>query len=78
MVGRDVFSEAPALVFNKNYDWKSEYGTYYGGKFTPADESVELPEDYVKTTKAIVRNKVLFCEWVLDTDYYRYLFAPTE
>ena len=78
MVGRDVFSEAPALVFNTNYDWKSEYGTYYGGKFTPADDSVELPEDYVKNTKAIVRNKVLFCEWVLDTDYYRYLFAPTE
>ena len=78
MVGRDVFSDAPALVFNSNYEWKTDYGTYYGGSFHPADASVQLPEGYVDAVKAIVRNKVLFCEWVLDTDYYGYLFAQTE
>jgi len=76
MVGRDVFSDAPALVFNTNYDWKTEYGTYYAktGKFVPNDPDLELPEDYVSTMKAVVKNKRSFCAGVLDNDYYRYLF----
>lgn len=76
MIGRDVFSDAPALVFNANYDWKTEYGTYYAknGKFVPNDPNLELPEDYVKTMKAIVKNKRSYCAGVLDNDYYRYLF----
>ncbi len=77
MPGRDVFSDAPALFFNLSYDWKTEYGTYYSskGKFVPADESVELPKNYVSTMKAIVRNKIRYCKGVLDTDYFRYLFG---
>lgn len=74
MVGRDVFSEAPALVFNMNYQWKTEYGTYMGGTFYPNDPDLEIPESYVEAIKVIVRNKMRFCEGVLDTDYYGYLF----
>ena len=76
MIGRDVFSDAPALVFNANYDWKTEYGTYYAknGKFVPKDPNLELPEDYVKTMKTVVKNKRSYCAGVLDNDYYRYLF----
>lgn len=76
MVGRDVFSEAAPLVFNTSYDWKTEYGTYNAAdaKFTPADASVTLPDGYVDTMKAIVRNKVRYCKWALESDYYRYLF----
>ncbi len=77
MPGRDVFSDAPALFFNLSYDWKTEYGTYYSskGEFVPADESVELPKDYVATIKAIVRNKIRYCKGVLETDYFRHLFG---
>ncbi len=77
MPGRDVFSDAAALVFNTNYDWKTEYGTYYSskGKFVPNDESVELPENYVSTMKAIVRNKIKYCDGVLETDYFRHIFG---
>ena len=76
MVGRDVFSDAPALVFNANYDWKTEYGTYYAknGKFVQNDPNVELPADYVKTMKAVVKNKRSYCAGVLDNNYYKYLF----
>ena len=76
MVGRDVLSDAPALVFNTNYDWKTEYGTYYAknGKFVPKDPNIELPEDYVKTMKAVVKNKRSYCAGVLDNNYYKYLF----
>ena len=74
MVGRDVFSEAPALVFNMSYQWKTEYGTYMGGVFTPADDSIPIPDGYVDAVKAVVRNKVKFCNLVLKADYFEYLF----
>ena len=77
MPGRDVFSDAPALVYRTNYDWKTELGTYYAssGKFVPASEDVEIPEDYVKTIKAIVKNKISYCDGVLETDYFRKIFG---
>lgn len=77
MVGRDVFSDAMPLMFNIFYDWKTEYGTYIASeyKFYPADESIEIPEGYVDAVKAIVRNKIRYCQWVLETDYFRHLFG---
>ena len=76
-VGRDVLSDAPAIVFNSGYDWKTEYGTYFSskGEFVPADESIELPEDYISSVKKVVRNKMRFCEGVLTYDYFRHLFG---
>ena len=75
--GRDALSDTPALVFNATYDWKTDYGTYYAssGTFVPTDPSVELPDGYVGTVQAIVRNKMRYCELVLDNDYFAYLFS---
>ena len=75
--GRDVFSDTPALVYRTNYDWKTELGTYYSskGQFVPASEDIEIPEDYVKTIKAIVRNRINYCSGVLETDYFRHVFG---
>ncbi len=80
MPGRDVFSEAPALVFTLNYDWKTEYGTYLAsrGTFEPKDDSIEIPEGYVDSIKAIIKNKIYYCTCVLETDYYSYLFPQAE
>lgn len=73
--GRDVFSDAEVVVFNSNYDWKTEYGTYYAskGKFVPVD-GVEVPDGYVDRMKTIVRNKIRYCTMALNNDYFRYLF----
>ena len=75
--GRDVFSDTPALVYRTNYDWKTELGTYYAskGKFVPVSDDVEIPEDYVKTIKAIVKNRINYCDGVLETDYFRHVFG---
>lgn len=75
--GRDVFSDAPALVYRTNYDWKTELGTYYAstGKFVPVSDDVVIPEDYVKTIKAIVKNRINYCDGVLETDYFRHVFG---
>lgn len=77
MPGRDVFSDAPALVFNTNYDWKTELGIYYAAsaEFVPAEDGAVIPEGYVDAMKAIVRNKMNYCAGVLDTDYFRHLFG---
>lgn len=75
--GRDVFSDTPALVYRTNYDWKTDLGTYYAskGKFVPVSEDIEIPEDYVKTIKAIVKNRVNYCKLALETDYFRHVFG---
>ena len=73
--GRDVFSDAPALVYRTNYEWKTELGTYTKKKgFVPVSEDVEIPENYVKTINAIVKNKINYCDGVLETDYFRHVF----
>jgi len=74
-VGRDVFSDTPALVFNNAYDWISDYGTYYAGmgQFFPK-EGVTVPEGHVDAIKAQVRNKIQYGRLVLENDYFRYLF----
>jgi arylsulfatase A-like enzyme len=74
--GRDVFSDAPVLVFNMSYDWKTEYGTYIASKnkFYPVSDDLVIPDSYVSAIKQIVKNKVRYCELVLDSDYFRSLF----
>ena len=76
MPGRDVFSDAEAIIFNTGYDWKTDLGTYISssGTFTPKDDSTEIPEGYVDRIKAIVRNKIKYCSGALETDYLSYLF----
>lgn len=78
-VGRDVFSDAEPLVFNTAYDWKTAMGTYYAstGEFVPT-EGVSVPEGYVEQIRTVVRNKIRYCEWAADNDYFRWLFAPAQ
>lgn len=75
-VGRDVFSDAEPLVFNSQYDWKTNLGTYYASRnqFVPAEGVESVPENYVENMKTTVRNKVSYCTLASDNDYFRYLF----
>ncbi len=77
MPGRDVFSDATPLVYNTNYDWKTDLGTYYAsnGKFVPVNATVSVPEGYVDNMKKIVRNKINYSTVAPDVDYYRHIFG---
>lgn len=77
MVGRDVFADTDALIFNASYDWKTEYGIYNAGtgRFTQTNTDANLPDGYADSICAIVRNKVNYCKAVLNNDYFRYLFG---
>ena len=77
--GRDVFSDRDALVFDINYDWKTELGTYLsdGDTFIPA-EGATIPEGYVEQMHNIVADKIRYCSAVLESDYYRHVFGEPE
>ena len=45
------------------------------GKFEPADPDLVIPEGYIDAVSAIVRNKIRYCDVVLNRDYFRYLFG---
>ena len=72
--GRDVFSDAPALAFASPICWKTSYGYFSHGSFHLTDETADLPESYVDDIRTVVRNKVNYCQAVLDNDYFTVLF----
>lgn len=78
--GRDVFSDAEALVFNTGYDWKTDLGTYISakGQFTPASADTVIPDGYVDRIKSVVANKIKYCADVLETDYYAHIFGKVS
>ena len=71
MPGRDVFSETAPLVFWHDYSWITDLGVYDSSTyvFTP-NEGVEIPEGYVDTIAATVRNKIKYSRAVQYNDYY--------
>lgn len=77
--GRDVFSDRSPLVFDLNYDWKTDLGTYLSSEdsFTPA-EGATVPDGYVESMHEVVADKISYCTAVLDTDYYRHVFGDPE
>lgn len=80
-VGRDVFSETEPLVFNMNYDWKTEKGTYYAWTNTfVANEgiTIENEEKYVKRINKIVKNKMTYCKDYQSVDYFKHLFGKKK
>ena len=77
--GRDVFSDRSPLVFDLNYDWKTDLGTYlsYPDTFTPA-KGAKVPDGYVEAMHEVVADKISYCTAVLDSDYYRHVFGEPE
>ena len=77
LVGRDVFSNREALIFDLNHDWKTDKGTYIAGSdsFTPAEGAGEVDSSYISRMNSIVTNKINYCSDVITYDYYRHLFG---
>ena len=70
MAGRDVFSDAEALVFNLSYDWKTDLGTYtLADGFTPAAPDIQVPDGYIDRINAVVKNKVVYCRGVVNSNF---------
>lgn len=72
LVGRDIFSDEEALVLWPDHSWKTAMGTYNSktDTFTPAEGAPQVDENYRKRIDSLVANKINFCRWVLDADFY--------
>lgn len=74
LVGRDVFSDTPALVLWPDFSWKTEFGFYDAadGTFTPAP-GAQVDEAYQQAVTDQVINKITYSRWVLDKDFFGFL-----
>ena len=74
LVGRDVFSDAPALALWPDYSWKTDKGTYdaKSDTFTPKNGEA-VSEEYVDYISSLVSNKITFSRSVQSLNYYNYL-----
>lgn len=72
LVGRDVLSDAEALVIWPDYNWKTKLGyyNYTTKKFIPAGEDVTVSDDYINAVNAIVKNKISYSKAVITYDYF--------
>lgn len=74
--GRDVFSDAEALVFTPAYFWKTTEGTSMYADFTPnADSALSDMDAYAERIDRAVANKINYCLGVLSHDYYSHVFG---
>ena len=75
--GRDVFSNTEPLVFNLNYDWKTDKGSFINATktFTPTDPSETVSDEYISRIRSLVRNKINYMTGFLKTDYFGHVFA---
>lgn len=73
LVGRDVFSDAEAIVVWPDYNWKTERGYYdYTRKqFIPAEGDEAADDEYIDRINSIVRNKIAYSKAVLNYDYFK-------
>ena len=73
-MGQDIFSTAAPLVMFSNQSYITDKVMYNSktGEVTMLTQE-ELPEDYVKTVSAIVRNKFSISSAIITEDYYSYL-----
>ncbi len=76
LVGRDVFSDAEAMVIWPNHSFVTSKGRYNAatGEFI-LNEGEEVEEDYLKRIKAIISNKLSYSSNVFTYDYFNVIFG---
>jgi phosphoglycerol transferase MdoB-like AlkP superfamily enzyme len=75
LMGQDILSDAPPLVFLSNRSFitdKVMYNSETGDTIYLTDE--KLPEDYISNLNKIIKNKFSVSKSILKEDYYRYVF----
>ena len=74
--GRDVFSTEQPLVLWMDKSWKTEKGIYDAetGVFTPAQGEEQADQAYIDRINAMVSNKLTYCRWVMETDFFNTLY----
>ena len=74
LMGTDILSDSPALVIFSDKSFITDYCMYNvnNGKVTMLKD-VELPEGYISSVTAIVKNKFNISKSILLNNYYKYI-----
>ncbi|MBR5755687.1 MAG: LTA synthase family protein [Erysipelotrichaceae bacterium] len=77
IMGSDILSDSDGLVILNNNSWVSSYGKYYAndGKYVASRQLENMSEeDYVASINNVVNNKILLSYYILNNDYYDYIW----
>ena len=76
LMGRDILSDSEPLVIFYNKSWITDKAMYDSrtGKATALIEGEEVSAEYIQSINQQVANKFTFSKYILDYDYYGYLF----
>ena len=74
LMGTDILSDSPALVIFSDKSFITDYCMYNvnNGKVTMLKD-VELPDNYLSSVMAIVKNKFNISKSILLNNYYKYI-----
>ena len=75
IIGKDILSTEPGLAMFGNRSWVSDKGKYFssGGKFE-SKNGEEVDEEYIKIMNQIVNNKINMSKYIVEKDYYKYIW----
>lgn len=74
LMGTDILSDSEGLIIFNDRSWITDKGRYnaISKKFTPFKEDVS--SEYIEKINATVSNKFSMSAYVLDKNYYKYVF----
>lgn len=79
IIGKDILSDTEGLAIFANGSWISDKGKYYSttNKFI-AFENTKVDEKYVSNMNNIVNNRILMSRYIIEEDYYNYIFNEQQ
>ncbi|MCQ2609892.1 MAG: sulfatase-like hydrolase/transferase, partial [Lachnospiraceae bacterium] len=75
LVGNDVFSDYEHLVFDFNENFITDDAVCFSNGMRIYKSDTPLDEEKIKNIRTKVHNKILFSKFVLDNDYYNYIYS---
>lgn len=81
IIGKDILSDSEGLAIFNNNSWVSDKGKYFASTntFIKNDENdTNDYTDYIKTINNEVNNRINMSKYILEKDYYKYLFENTK
>ena len=79
IIGKDILADNEGLAIFSNNSWVSDKGKYYSStnKFEPF-EGITIEDNYVSNMNAIVNNKILMSKYIIQENYYDYIFKEQQ
>jgi len=79
IIGKDILSDTEGLAIFANGSWISDKGKYFSAsnKFESIDKTLN-EEEYINNMNNIVNNKIIMSKYILEQNYYNYIFNEQE